>query len=61
MAIAAAEKRRRVLKYMRQPFDLMHYFAVRFRRRVEEQMMARQRDVVFDQVRSGVIPQASLL
>ena len=53
MAIAAAERRRRELKYKREPFEFMHYLAVSFRRRVEEQMMARQRDVIFDQVGRG--------
>lgn len=32
MAIAAAERRRRELKHKREPFELMHYMAVSFRK-----------------------------
>jgi hypothetical protein len=48
--IASAERRRRELKYLKEPFHFIHYLAVSFRRRVEEQMLERQRDVIFDQV-----------
>ncbi len=48
--IASAERRRRELKYLKEPFSFLHYLSVSFRRRVEEQMLERQRDVIFDQV-----------
>ena len=50
-ALAKAERRRRELKYKKEPFILMRYLAKRFRQRVEEHMLARQQDVIFDQVR----------
>jgi hypothetical protein len=50
--IASAERRRRENKYLKEPFNFIHYLAVTFRRRVEEQMLERQRDVIFDQVLS---------
>ncbi len=53
--IASVERRRRELKYLKEPFHYIHYLAVSFRRRVEEQMLERQRDVIFDQVSFAVV------
>jgi hypothetical protein len=50
--IASAERQRRELKYKKEPFHFIRYLAVSFRRRVEEKMLERQRDVIFDQVSS---------